>query len=183
MNQDYPNDIKGGTVIIPGTPYAKELAKFEQFPSQYTIGTEPGNPYQFREFPKMLYRARHFRGKVACGAQVGRSSDYSSPQEYQQVLADAEAFTKDCQVIVNDESEQQKALESGCRFTPQEAVDFVLERDKSIATAAAERAYSDTKMSEAAQREAAEAEEQSDGQHLPEIPEKRKRGRPRKDAN
>ena len=55
-----------GIVLIPGSNYVNEVAKFEQQPTKYTVGTVPGNPYVFRPFPKMLFRAELYNGKAIC---------------------------------------------------------------------------------------------------------------------
>jgi hypothetical protein len=42
-------------IVAQDSPDAKEMVKWEQFPSVY--GPVPGNPYVYRPFPKATYRA------------------------------------------------------------------------------------------------------------------------------
>ncbi|MEK9725817.1 MAG: hypothetical protein VW405_20360 [Rhodospirillaceae bacterium] len=170
-----------GIVIVPGSNYAKEMEKFEQFPSKY--GTNPGNPYVYRPFPKMLYRAQLYQGVMACMAAPPDSGEFKgSPDEYQRACEAAQRFTDKCQRIVHSEAEMARAMEDGWRRTPAEAVAYLEGREKDRATATAERNYADRNMSEPAKREAAAAVAAVGGEHLPELPEqpKRRRGRPRK---
>jgi len=161
-----------GVVIIPGSNYAKEMAKFEQFPSKYS--ENPGNPYVYRPFPKMVYKAELYQGMIRCMAAV-------SPNEYvdvnQQMRAEeaARQFTEKCQRTVKDDRELQVAMEMGYRETPTEAVAWLEAKQRSIADAAAERNYADRNMSEKAKVEAkAEVARafNEEGSHAAEVPEK-----------
>lgn len=170
-----------GIVVVPGSNYAKAMEKFEQFPSKY--GSSPGNPYVYRPYPKMMYRAELWQGKPCCMAAPPDSAAFAQPGEFQRAEQAARKFTDRCQIIVKDESERQRALENGYREHPDEAVAYLRQRQLDEGTAAAERHYQDRGMSEAAQAEAAAAEREhfdQEGAHLPAIPEKRRRGRPRK---
>ncbi len=149
-------------------PEGMELLKWEQFPSPmtYAMGNKPpGNPYVYREFPKLLYKAHRVAGVIKC-------MDPANTPE-------AESFSRSCTMKVNDEREQSRALESGWRPSIESAIEFLKAKEEAVSTAAAERAYRDSKMSEKAQKEAAEADAATE-HHLAEIPEKKKRGRPRK---
>jgi hypothetical protein len=171
-----------GISIVPGSNFAREVAKFEQFPTIYTAGDQPGNPYAYRPYPKMLYRAEHWKGKAVCMASPPNSREFYDEQEFTRAEEAARAFTERCQMIVGNESERSKAFENGWREHPEEAVAYLLGRDKEISTQTAHRHFEDKNMSELAQREIAAAEEAHDG-HLPEIPEqRRRRGRPRKNT-
>lgn len=172
-------NVDGGIVVNAASAYAKEMAKWEQFPSKFTGSKGPGNPYQYRPFPKMLYQAKHRGAKVVCMAEPPHPMAFPNASEHARAEQEADAFNQSCQRIVNNEAEMAKAFESGWRESIEDAVAFVKERDRSISTAAAERNYQDRNMSDAAKREIAEAEAAADGQHLPEVPVKR-RGRPRK---
>lgn len=171
-----------GIVKIPGSNLAKEMAKFEQFPSEWGA---PGNPYKFRPFPKMLYRAQHWNGKPVCMAAEPNRVDYHDVNLYKQDIERAKRFNVECTRIVNDESEMAKAMEGGWRESPAEAVEFLLGRDRTVANETAIRNHEDRNLSEAAKLEAARAVEEVGGEHLPEIPEKpiRRRGRPKGSKN
>lgn len=183
VNQETHADYNAepGIVLTPGSEYQKILLKFEQFPwTRIAQGMQPGNPYVKREFPKMLYKAHHYQGQVRCMAAPPNVGLFLSQTELLRAEEEARRFTESCQRIVQDEREFTRAMEEGWRESPQEAVEFVQARDRAISDAAAHRAYEDRNMSEAAQREIAEAEATIDG-HVAEVPVKR-RGRPRKSA-
>lgn len=173
-----------GIAIIPGSNYAKEMAKFEQFDSKFTAGSRPGNPYVYRPFPKMLYRAQHHNGVAICMGAPPRPDDFANPNEYERACRQAEQVTRDCQKIVNNELEMSRAMEDGWREDPAKAVEYLRNRDKERSTVTAHRNYEDRNMSEPAKREIAAAIEAVGGDHIPEIPEqpKKRRGRPPKNA-
>lgn len=184
-------DGNRGRKLSPSSDEAKELAKFEQWPTPWA--PKPGNPYKYRPFPKMVYRAAKWMGKIACHAVVGPGWEFKSAEERRIKEASAEDFTKSCQRIVENEEQLQKAYEEGYRGDPLEAENFLQAREKAISTGAAERHYSDERMSEKAQREAAAADAET-AEHLPAIPEKplspkkyklvmRRRGRPKGSKN
>jgi hypothetical protein len=179
-----PNPPDGSTrvKIPPGSLWAEELQQFEQFPTAYA--PTPGNPYVYRPFPKMVYKAGDWMGKIASHAVAGPSWEFKSTEEMRRAEASAEEFTKTCQRIVKDEAELQAAYEAGYRGDPVEAVEFAKARADAISRGAAERHHSDLRMSEKAQREAAAADAET-AEHLPEIPEKpvRRRGRPKGSKN
>jgi len=163
-----------GIVIVPGSNYAKEMEKYEQFPSKY--GQSPGNPYKYRPYPKMLYRAEHWNGVVACMAAPPDPIEFRDGREFERIEEASKRFTERCQRIVNDEAEHARATEDGWCESPDEAVMFLEARDRARSTAAAERNHDDRNMSGPAKREIDEAMAAVGGEHLPEIPEKR-RGR------
>ena len=161
-----------GIVVVPGSTYAKEMAKHEQFPSKY--GSTPGNPYTYRPFPKMVYQAQVWQGKVVCMATVEPNA-YVNPAEQLRAEEAARAYTERCQRTVNDQMEYQRALESGFRESPVEAVEYLEAKQRSIADAAAERNYADRNMGEKAKAEAAAEVKRAfneEGSHLPAVPEK-----------
>jgi hypothetical protein len=161
-----------GIVIIPGSNYAKEMAKFEQFPSKY--GENPGNPYTYRPFPKMVYKAELYQGMIRCMAQVA-PNEFVNVNEQMRAEEAARQFSEKCQRVVKNDQEYQRALEMGYRESPTEAVEYLEARQRSIAEAAAERNYADRNMSDKAKDEAkvevarAFSEE---GSHAAEVPEK-----------
>lgn len=161
-----------GIVIVPGSNYAKEMAKFEQFPSKY--GEIPGNPYRYRAFPKMVYKAEMWQGKVVCMATIEPNA-YVNVNEQMRAEEAARQFTEKCQRTVKDDVEYQRALEMGYRDSPPEAVAWLEAKQRSIADAAAERNYADRNMSEKAKAEAAAEVQRAfteEGSHAAEVPEK-----------
>lgn len=176
-------NVEPGIARTPGSPFLQEMSKFEQFHSSWTAGTPgPGNPYRYRPFPKMLYRAKHYNGKALCMAAPPDTYAFTDPRDYERALIAAEKFTNDCQCIVQNEEEYQRAMENNWRESPQEAVELLLAKDRAVGDATATRLWEDRNMSPQAQAEAEAAVAEAGGEHLPEIPEKRRRGRPRKVA-
>jgi hypothetical protein len=174
-----------GILVVPGSNYAKEMAKFEQFPSKY--GESPGNAYRYRPFPKMVYRAELWKGKPVCIAAPPDPSEFPNANDVQRVEEQVRRFNERCQLTVRDEAELQKAMENGYRESPADAVAYLQGRQRAEADGAAVRAYEDRNMSEPAKAEArAEAARVFDeeGRHAPEIAEKpkKRRGRPPKNA-
>ncbi len=154
-----------GARVSSESALGKELMKHERTRTGWTPEANP--------FPKMLYRAQHLQGKRSvhevldskCGGYAGA----------------AEQWSRQCQLTVGNEAEMQRAFENGWRATPQDALAYLESRDNEISNITAARQVADSTMGPVAQREAAEAD-QSTLKHLPEIREKRKRGRPRKTA-
>jgi hypothetical protein len=128
-------------------------------------------------FPRMLYMARRRPDGVVSVGEV-EDAIFARPGQPPQP-GSAEMWSAQCQMTVMDEAEQIKALERGWRFTPAEALARFEEKERAIGEAAAVRAYEDRNMSDAAKAEIAEADAQTE-EHLAEVPEKKKRGRPAK---
>lgn len=166
----------------PQSEYSKEMARWEQRPSEYTIGSQPGNPFRFQFFPAMVYKADRLpgSGKWACSAPAPSRFAFTNDNEWARACQEADAFTVSCQKIVNNEEEHKRALESGegWRNSPKEALEWRERLEKQIGDAAAERNFRDRNMSEKALAEVEKAEAEHFG-HLPEIPEqpRRRRGR------
>ena len=110
-------------------------------------------PYIHQEYPKALYMGTTTAGRVEL-IQPPRT--------------------------VRTEGEEQEALAAGWCPNPQHALDAETKRQEAIGTAAAERAYTDRRMSERAQREAEAADQAAGAKHLGEIKARptRPRGRP-----
>ena len=156
-----------GRLVARDSEEGKEYLKWEK-------------PYRFEAFPKMLYMARKRPDGVV---SVSETNDriFVRPGG-NEVPGAAERFCASCQKIVNDEQELAKALEQGWRPTPQEAMERHEAKEQAIGEAAANRAWSERNMSDAAKAEAA-AVDASTEDHVPTIPEtpiRRSPGRPRK---
>lgn len=168
QEQDPRYNREPGIQITPGSNYAKYMESFEQFPSKF--GNSPGNPYKFREFPQMLYRAEKFQGQVRCMATPPDSAEYTNMKEWEQHVQLAERFTKGCQLVVKDEVERSRAFELGWRADPAAAVEFALSRDRAAVRATAERNYEDRGMTDKAKAEKKAIEAEA-GLPIAEIPE------------
>lgn len=151
----------GGRLISRDSEEGKELLKWEK-------------PYRFEKYPLMVYRARRRPDGIV---SVGEGDDAAFGGK----MGAAETWTNGCQMIVRSEQEHQKAKENGWRDTQAEAIEAFEAKERKLGQAAAERAYEDRNMSEAAKAEVEAAESQT-VEHLPEVPEKRRRGRPRKNV-
>jgi len=168
QEKDSRFNAEPGIVVIPGSNYANEMQKFEQFPSKY--GGSPGNPYRYKPFPKMLYRAENYKGKACCMAAPPDPHDFADPREYERADEGARRYSEKCQKIVGNEQEMSRAMEDGWRESPDAAVTYLLGKDKAKSTDTAHRNYEDRGMSDAAKAEAKRATEEA-GEHLPAIPE------------
>lgn len=133
--------IPGGVFYNPASPEAREHAKWE---STHTKWGEPGRPpYVYKPFPAMLYRpSRLDNGRVGMEQQVVQN-------DHEQAVYEGRGF------VAGGPGKALEALEA---------------RERQIATAAAERAAAERRMSPRA-REEAEAIDDATASHVPEIPE------------
>jgi len=167
-------EILGGVVINPASELGKELLKWEQHMS-YMIprGKSPGNPYEYRPYPRMLYKAaKRANGKVMCG---DLADDYATEREQQ----DAQRFTRNCQLIVKSDDEERTAKNQGWCESPQAAIDAFERMEQERGNASAQVLYKAQTMGDVAQRELAEAGAQTHD-HVTDVVPVRRRGRPRK---
>lgn len=167
-------------VISPSSELGKELRKWEQSPTPLAIDEEgdmrPGNPYQFRPFPVMLYKAfPRPNGQVRCMEAMPSPYLYTSPDQYERAVLEVESFNKSCQRIVTDERERSTAYAQGWCDTPDLALAKAEALAQDVANAAAEAAYGASRMRETARREfdAAQAETH---EHVVDV-QPRRRGR------
>ncbi len=125
------------------TEYAKEMRKWESFP---TVWGAPGRPYKFEEFPRMLYKAAYEVGK---GIHID------------------ETF------VVNNEDEQANMLSRGFCIGPDKAFEVVQRELTEYGRLAAEREHEIHvgRHSEGAVKEIRAAEETHGARHLPDVPE------------
>jgi hypothetical protein len=148
--------------------------------------SKPGNPYQYREYPKMLYRAaRRPNGQAACQLApppLNAFTGASAVDEWQREMLAVESFNIANRKTVTDDQAERIAVGQGWCLSQQAALDQYEQNQIAIGNAAAEVAASVTKMSAKAQAEHAAAEETTI-EHVTDIkPQRRhkKRGRPRK---
>jgi len=139
------------SIEIPqSTEYAKEMRRWEALHTRYG---PPGRPYQFQEFPKVLYKCESVSGK---GIQP------------------TESFT------VHDE-DQERNLNSRGFFPLAEAHERAKRQQTEHGILAAEREYQiqHNRLSEKAVAEVRAAEAEHGARHLPDVPETpiKKRGR------
>ena len=165
-------------IANPQSPYLQEMAKWEQRPTEWTLGgLKPGRPYVFEAYPKMLYMARQTpSGKWSTQLEQPSQFGFHDMNEWDRACQHAGRFTESCQRTVRDETEHKRAREEGWRDNPAEAMEFRNALEAAIGEAAAERNFKDRSMSEKAKAESAKAEAEHFG-HLPEVPEAKRRGR------
>lgn len=153
----------------PDSEYSREMA---QWNTQKRHGGKNANG--FEPFPTMLYKAfARDNGKVMCGDPLAAVGD-----------ALAEAFSRSCQLTVGNAEERDRALAQGWSTGPDLALEKYEHDLRVIADVTAQRHFTDQAMSASAQVEAAQADDATHEQvpSVPEIPVKRKRGRPFKHA-
>ena len=130
--------------IAPDSAEGVERAKWERPKNQMADGVHGMNRVGYEEFPKCLYKAG--RPKMG-GVEVTEST------------------------TVRSEQEERLALGQGWARTQEDAIQLVHDQHTELATLAANRAYHEQRMSEPAQREAADREAAMDTvQHVPELP-------------
>jgi hypothetical protein len=158
-------------VISPESAEGKELLKHEQWPANWN-GTryEPGNPYVFRPFPKMVYRATaKENGKVVCMEAPPEPDRYEKPVDYDRALRLHDQLMKACTKIVPDESAYLVAKGQGWCDDPTLALEAYEAQQRALGDAAAERLFRDQRMTRKAQDEAAMADI-STHEHVGDVP-------------
>lgn len=143
-------------LIAPDSAEGKERARWDRPKNQRDEEGQFGmNRVGMEVYPRVLYRAgRPTHGNVMI---TGFHSVHSDDQE-------------------------RVARGQGWSLTQEDAIAAVHAQDTEHATLAAERAYHEPQMSAGAQREAQAVDEQTVF-HVPTIPEKKKRGRPTRQAH
>jgi len=152
-----------GVQISPDSALGKELEKWER-------------PYQYRPYPRMLYKAQLIDGRQVCMMPAPSQFGWRDQAEYQMAILHAESVTKSNQRIVASEDEEQRAHAEGWRETPQAAIDHLEATERAIGQAAAEANWGARRMSEGAQQEHRAATE-STHEHVVDIKPKRKYSR------
>lgn len=152
------------------TDHDKEMARWDLPKRMGGYGPDGFEPY-----PRMLYKAhRRDNGKVMC---MDMSALYG---EDMATVARAEAFNASCQKVVQSEDQYLIAKGQGWCDTPTAALEAFEQQQQALAQAAAEVNYQVRRMSEAAQREHAEADAATDAVLADGVPvPKRKPGRPK----
>ena len=137
-----------------------------------------------KQWPRMMYKAeRAPNGKVKCMEDALVPSSIPDAQISKEESR-IDAFNRANMLTVKSFEEYMNAKDRGWSDGPNEAVAAFEMNQIAIGNAAAERALSDSKMSEKAQAEAAVVEASTE-HHVPVIPEKKidKRTREYKDAH
>ena len=151
-------------VQSPDSEYSRETSKWDLPKSQGGFNTNGIEP-----FPVMLYKA-HARsnGKVMCGDPLATVGD-----------AEAEAFSRSCQLIVPSQDGLDRAYREGWSDSPENALEAYERAQIDIADTAAKRHFSDQRMSAQAQAEASVADGATH-EHVASVPVRKKRSHHKK---
>ena len=155
-------NMEPALIEVPGTPYAREMARWNK-------------PYHYQPYPKMLYKAERRNGKIACMEAPPDRYNFADDRSFMRAEEAARVFTERCQLIVNNETEYARAMESGYRETPQDAIEHANAREDAFSKEVAHRNHDDRNLSERAKAEITAAELEA-GQPVAEVRESR-RGR------
>ena len=148
----------------PDSEYARE---HERWNTTKQHGGFNANGYE--EYPLMVFKAfERDNGKVMCGDPLAAVGD-----------SEGEAFSRSCQLIVRNDEERDKAVKAGWSIGPDKAIEKYEHDMRSIAEVTAQRHFAEQGIGDLAKAEATQADDATHRQ-VPEVPEKRKRGRPRK---
>lgn len=172
----------------PSGAHADELRKWEQHNTMYAMTPDgdfkPGNRYEFRPYPKMLFMARQNprTGKVSVGEVAPAPWMFNNVQDLERETLYVETFNKTCQKVVNSEEEHLKAKGQGWCDLQTEALERAEREYEAYAEEAAKVHYQVSKMGEKA-REEFKAADQSVSEHILDVEPERKYGKPAKGVN
>ena len=131
----------------PDTEYSRELAKWNTPKQQGGLA-----PNGFQPYPSMVYKAfARENGKVMCGDPLAAVGD-----------AIGEAFSRSCQLVVNDAEGLDKAIRDGWSRGPDIAIEKYEQDMRNVADVTARRHFSDQSMGELAKKEAVLADNASE---------------------
>jgi hypothetical protein len=172
-----------GVVISPDSELGKELLRWEQHRTRFVPeDAQPGNPYVFRPYPRMVFRAQLAPGgQTRCLLPPPNPYEFTKPDEFERAVLQFEAFNRSCCRIVQSESEHRMANGQGWADSPAEALGVAEKEAQAIGNAAAEAIATAKRMSAKAQDEFAEASAETH-QHVTDVvgASKKTRGRPKK---
>ena len=164
------DEAPGGLVINPHSALGKELRKWEQHRTELVPrGTNPGNPYVFRPYPKMLYKAQIAANQqAACLLPAPDGFRFETQEAYQRACLTVESFNRSCTRIVADEREDRLAQGQGWAESAVEALQVYEAQQQAIGNAAAEAAAQARGMTATARAELAAADA-STHQHVTDV--------------
>ena len=163
-------------IITPDSEEGKELLKWEQYPSNWNGEHIPaGNPYVYREYPRMLYKAVERNGRVTCLEPTPSPYTYATAQEYDRAVMLNEHQNRECTCTVHSAREHAAKTSSGWRDTPTEALKHYESIQQEMARVAAEVAYDVQRMSEKARAEHKAATDATEHQVTDIVPKRKGR--------
>lgn len=169
-----------GRVITPDSEEGKELLKHEQWPAHWNGTTyQPGNPYVYRAYPRMLYRAvKKENGKVVCMEPAPQPDFFEKQHEFDRAIRLNDALNKSCQKMVDSEAAHLLAKGQGWCDTASEALEQFEKEQIAIGDAAAMRHFTDKRMTPRAQAEA-HAIDEAASDHVADVPAPKLKPKPR----
>lgn len=151
-----------GVLFNPVGAYASEVRRWEQHHTQYSMtpegNSEPGHPYVFQPYPRMVYRAHLKQGKAICMEGAPHPYNYRSQGELEMAVLQNDSFNRSCYMVVQNDAEYEKERGRGWRDDPLEAIAYLEALEQDIGNAAAEAAAASKRMTATAQRDHAAAE-------------------------
>ena len=175
-----------GVQISPDSQTGKMLRQWDTPTTRNVVEDAlPGDPWfevkgfrapGYEEYPLMLYKALpHPRsGKTECYMGPPDPFFYATQPEYDRAVQETENFNRRCTLKVMNESQFRRAYTDGWRRSIVEALEQAEKEAREIGNLAAERNYTDQRMSERARAEMAAAEAETH-EHLPTLPAPKKR--------
>lgn len=153
--------IPPSIVINPHSELGKELRKWEQFHTHLVPqGTQPGNPYVFRQYPRMLYKAQVFplTNQPSVGEPAPNMAWCKDAVDYERRCLLVDQFNNSCHKIVPSEGDELIAKGQGWCETQEEALKHHETLQCEIGELAARAAFAVQSMSEKAQAELSAAD-------------------------
>ena len=165
--------LYNGVPVSTDTPLGAEVKRAEDRMRNYR---PENNPY-----PMMLFRARKCPdGVIRVFESIPEFSRvFIDEAQYNRVKADSVAFNNGAVKQVENEEEHRKALGQGWYDSQEEAIAAQWKHEHGMQEEAARTAFQTRRMSDKAQAEVAEYAA-STPEVVAEVPEAKKRGRPRK---
>ena len=112
----------------PDSTYSRELSRWDLSKREGGFGADG-----FEPFPTMLYKAfPNSQGTVMCGDPRAAMGD-----------ADAETFSRKCQLFIKGQEDMERALKAGWSDTPDAALVRYESDQRSVADTAAARHFSE----------------------------------------
>lgn len=142
-------------VINPHSDLGKELRKWEQHQTELVPrGTRPGNPYVYRPFPKMVYKAvKTPTGKVVCMPALPQTTGFRDHNEYLMAYAEVESLQRQCFKTVDSDDALRVSQGQGWCDSPADAIAQFEKEERAAGDAAAEAAFLAKRMTEQARAE------------------------------
>lgn len=166
-------------IITPDSELGKELRRWEQHNTKLALDNDgvfkPGNPYVFRPYPKMVYKAvKKENGKVVCMVPLPEPVHFALQNAYLAAVADAEALNARCHKIVESEQQWMVAKGQGWCESPEAAIEQFEREEQALGNAAAEAAFAASRMSDKAQRDFNQVQEMT-AEHVPDVTKRTRR--------